>query len=152
MMQPQIFRQFGKWTVFVLMFISLGCLAMLVYAADNDDKEMTIITACVLVALQVCLTLFYQLTITVTEERVSFRMGIGLIGQSYNIKEIQSCQAIKSSLLYGFGIHWFPKGIIYNVSGVSVIELRFKNRRSVVRIGTDRPEEVAQLINSLITA
>jgi len=147
-MQPQIFRQFGKGIVFFLMLVSLCCLAMLVYAAD---KEVTIITTCALVALQVCLALFYQLTITVTEERVSFRMGIGLIGKSYNINEIQSCQAIKSSLLYGFGIHWFPKGIIYNVSGISVIELRFRNCRSVVRIGTDRSEEVARLINNLIT-
>jgi len=150
-MQPQIFRQFGKWTVFVLMLVSVCCLVLLVSAADNDSKEVTIITTCALVALQVCLALFYQLTITVTEERVSFRMGIGLIGKSYNIHEIQSCRAVKSSLLYGFGIHWFPKGIIYNVSGVSVIELRFKNRRSVVRIGTDRPEEVTRLINNLIT-
>jgi hypothetical protein len=100
--------------------------------------------------LQVCLALFYQLTITVTEEKVSFRMGMGVIGKSYNIDEIQSCRAVKNNPLYGLGIHWFPKGILYNVSGLNAIELRFKNRRSVVRIGTDRSEEIARLINSLL--
>ena len=148
-MQPQIFRQFGRWTVMILMLASLFCLAMLIYVADIDASEVIIMTIA-LVALQVCLALFYQLTITVTAETVSFRMGIGLIGKSYNINEIQSCLAVKNNLLYGLGIHWFPQGIIYNVSGISAIELRFKNRRSVVCIGTDRPEEVARLINSLI--
>jgi hypothetical protein len=148
-MQPQIFRQFGKWTVFVLMFVSVCCLASLIFVADNDANAVITMT-CVLIVLQVCLALFYQLTITVTEEKVSFRMGMGVIGKSYNIDEIQSCRAVKNNPLYGLGIHWFPKGILYNVSGLNAIELRFKNRRSVVRIGTDRSEEIARLINSLL--
>ena len=41
-------------------------------------------------------------------------------------------------------------GWLYNVSGLQAIELTFKNRKSVVRIGTDKPEEVALEINKLI--
>jgi len=148
-MQPQSFRQFGKGIVFILMIASV-CVLHAIITKDDSNSYTTTTLICTLVTLQVCLVLFYQLTITVTEETVSFRMGIGLIGKSYSIREIQSCQTVKNSLLYGLGIHWFPKGIIYNISGINAIELRFKNRRSVVRIGTDRPEEVARLINSLL--
>ena len=41
-------------------------------------------------------------------------------------------------------------GWLYNVSGLKAIELRFKHKPSVVRIGTDNPHEISQLIQSLI--
>jgi hypothetical protein len=41
-------------------------------------------------------------------------------------------------------------GWLYSVSGLKAIELQFKNRKSVIRIGTDNPEEIADLVNSLI--
>jgi hypothetical protein len=96
------------------------------------------------------MALFYQLTITVTEETVSFRMGIGLIRKSYRISNIESCNSVQNNLLLGLGIHYFMGGVLYNVSGRKAIELHFKNHRKVVRIGTDRPEEIAKLINLLI--
>lgn len=41
-------------------------------------------------------------------------------------------------------------GWLYNVSGLKAIELRFKHKISVVRIGTNNPDEISQLIQSLI--
>lgn len=148
-MQPQIFRQSGKWMIFILMIASLFCLNAIVNTLAENSVGLAILIG-VLIVLQVCLALFYQLTITVTEETISFRMGIGLIGKSYRISDIQSCNAVQNNLLLGLGIHYFMGGVLYNVSGRKAIELHFKNHRKVVRIGTDRPEDIARLINSLI--
>jgi hypothetical protein len=41
-------------------------------------------------------------------------------------------------------------GWIYNVSGLKAIELQFYNKSSVVRIGTNRPEEISEIVNGLI--
>jgi hypothetical protein len=148
-MQPQIFRQSGKWMIFILMIASLFCLNAIINTLADNGVGLTILIG-VLIVLQVCMALFYQLTITVTEETVSFRMGIGLIRKSYRICDIQSCNAVQNNLLLGLGIHYFMGGVLYNVSGRKAIELHFKNRNKVVRIGTDRPEEIAKLINLLI--
>lgn len=43
-----------------------------------------------------------------------------------------------------------PSGWLFNVSGLKAIELRFKHKTSVVRIGTNNPDEISQLIQSLI--
>jgi len=43
-----------------------------------------------------------------------------------------------------------PNGWLYNVSGLGAVELAFKNRNSIVRIGTNNPELVSQTVNGLI--
>lgn len=43
-------------------------------------------------------------------------------------------------------------GWFYNVSELKAVELQFNNRESIIRIGTNKPDEVSQLIQSLIAA
>ena len=93
---------------------------------------------------------FYQLTIIVDSSNVSFKLGIGLVRKSYKISDLKSCKPVTNSALNGIGIRMLSNGWLYNVTGLKAIELQFKNRKSVIRIGTDRPEEISELIQSLI--
>jgi hypothetical protein len=77
-------------------------------------------------------------------------MGIGLIKKNYPISDIKSVQKVKNNLLYGWGIRVIPGGWLYNVSGFYAIELRFHSSDKVIRIGTDKPEEVCKLCQTLI--
>jgi hypothetical protein len=79
-------------------------------------------------------------------------MGIGLVSRKYRIEEIKSCKAVKNPILAGVGIRLISNGWLYNVSGSYAVELAFKNRKSIVRIGTDQPEKVAEEINRLINS
>jgi hypothetical protein len=97
-----------------------------------------------------CGLTFYNLTIIVDDKTVSFKLGVGLVRKSYKISDLKSCTAVTNSVLYGIGIRLLPNGWLYNVSGFKAIELQFKNRKSIVRIGTDKPEEISGLIQSLI--
>ena len=72
------------------------------------------------------------------------------MGKSYKISDIKYCRTVSNSVINGIGIRMLPNGWLYNVSGLKAIELQFKNRKSVIRIGTDKPDEISQLIQSLI--
>ena len=96
------------------------------------------------------LLFFYKLTICIDSKKVSFQLGVGWFGRSYPLSEIKSCKPVRNSIFYGIGIRLIPGGWLYNVSGFKAIELKFHNRRKVVRIGTDKPEEVADLVESAI--
>ena len=50
----------------------------------------------------------------------------------------------------GVGIRMLSNGWLYNVSGLKAVELQFNNRKSIIRIGTNKPDEISQLIQSLI--
>lgn len=102
------------------------------------------------VILFFALLCFHNLTITIDDTSVSFKLGIGLINKRYKIKNIKSCKPISYSIFRGFGIRVFPNGVLYNVSGLKAIELQFYDRNTVVQIGTNQPEEITQLIQSLI--
>jgi hypothetical protein len=76
-------------------------------------------------------------------------LGVGLFGKTYKLNQIESCSPIKNSPIFGIGIRIIPNGWLYNVTGTSAIELRFKGKSSVVRIGTNIPDEICKAVNSI---
>lgn len=148
-METKKYYQFGTFTVAVLLPILLFFTFKLIHSADTRGPETTIFIIIVLIFL-IALLIFYQLTIIVDNTAVSFKLGIGLIGKSYKISDIKSCSPVKNSPFLGFGIKMLRNGWLYNVSGLGAIELQFYHKSSVVRIGTNRPEEISEVINRLI--
>lgn len=94
-----------------------------------------------------CFACFNKITITITETTFSFVMGMGLVKKSYALKDIKTCTSHKNSIINGWGIRVIQGGWLYNVSGFHSIELRFKDNEKVIRIGTDKPDEVSAYIN-----
>ena len=138
--------QFGTFIVIVFLPIIAFLLYQLLKIGFNEAMPQLTLGG-VLVTLIICLFFFYQLTIMVDDEHVSFKMGIGWFGRKYKIDEIMSCEAVKNSIWYGIGIRILPKGMLYNVSGLSAIEIKLKNKKSFVRIGTNKADEIAAYIN-----
>jgi hypothetical protein len=83
--------------------------------------------------------LFGSLTVIVDDRRVSWRFGVGLIRKSLPVAAVLSFSAVRNPWYYGWGIHRVPRGWLYNVSGLSAVELVLDDGRRV-RIGTDEPE------------
>jgi len=149
-MEPKTFKQFGTVSVAILLPLFLFFIGLLIIKSGFKSDPSVVILSFVAITFLICLLVFYQITITVDASSVSFKLGIGLFGKQYRISDIQSCKAVKNSAFVGIGIRMLPNGWLYNVSGLYAVELQFKNRSSVVRIGTDKPDEVAAAINSLI--
>lgn len=94
--------------------------------------------------------LFHSLTVVVTDEVIEIRFGPGLIRKTYPMSGLISCNIVRNSWLYGWGIHWCGKaGWLYNVSGFDAVEIVFKDGKKA-RIGTDAPRELAAAINEHI--
>lgn len=149
-METKKFTQFGTVSVIIMLPVLLLFTALLIKSGVRNNPAFYIQIFLVLTFF-ICLLIFYKLTIIVDAEKVSFKFGIGLIGKSYKISEIKSCKSVSNPLFYGIGIRILPNGRLYNVTGLKAVELQFKYSTSVVRIGTNRPDEISQLIQSLIT-
>lgn len=149
-METKTYRQFGTFSVVVLLPLTLIFAALMIKSGFSPDP-VTIIQFFVFITLLICLLLFYQLTIRIDQNSLSFSLGFGLAGKKYRLSEIKSCKPVKNPALYGVGIRMIPNGWLYNVSGRGAIELKFKTGRPDVRIGTDKPDEIADLVNRLIS-
>ena len=147
-METKKFTQFGTFTV-ITMSILLIVFAVLLFIHGFLPDQETYLNVFLVLTAVVCLIIFYKMTITIDNESISFKLGIGLLGKSYKISDIQSCRSVKNSFIYGWGIHKIPKGWLYNVSGFNAIEITFKDTDKVVRIGTNKPDEIVELIKKI---
>jgi hypothetical protein len=143
------FTQFGTLSVTVLGAGLIFCIIMMIIIGP-EDLTVIGITGLVALILLICLLIFYNLTIYIDDSYVRFKMGIGLIAKQYPVADIKSCKAVRNNPFSGVGIRKISGGWLYNVSGLSAVELTFKSHKSIVRIGTDQPDEVAGAISRLI--
>jgi hypothetical protein len=148
-MTSKTYTQSGKFSVAILLPVLIFCIVMLVLTGF-DDLVPALVLIFVIVTFLVCLLIFYKLTIEIDNSYVGFKLGTGLVKRKFALKDIESCMPVKNSALYGIGIRLIPEGWLYNVSGRFAIELIFKNKKSKIRIGTDKPEEVAETINKFL--
>jgi hypothetical protein len=150
-METKKYTQRGTFSIIVLTpFLIMSLVLILI----TGFKDLMIFSLLLFIALTflICLLIFYKLTIYIDNNSISFKLGIGLISRKYLLSEILSCRPVKNNPVYGIGIRLIPQGWLYNVSGLDAVELTFKNKKSKVRIGTDKPDEISQHINKLITS
>jgi hypothetical protein len=148
-METRKFTQFGTFSVVIMLPLLILFSALLIKAVLSNTPDYYIHIFLVLTFL-ICLLIFYKLTIIVDNANVSFKLGIGLVRKTYKIEDLKSCKSVTNSALNGIGIRMLSNGWLYNVSGFKAIELQFVNKKSVVRIGTNNPDEISQLVQSLI--
>ena len=148
-METKKYTQFGTFPV-MLMFPLLIFFIVIILLSGFDNATEIIILSFLLITFLICLLIFYKLTIYVNNSHISFKLGTGLIHKEYPIADIESCSPVKNSFWYGIGIRLTPGGWLYNVSGLYAIELSFKNKKSKIRIGTNKPEEISQTINKIL--
>jgi len=103
------------------------------------------IAIAVVILLVLCLAMFGSLTVVVTEQLLRVRFGPGPIGRTFPASAIQRATIVRNPWYYGWGIRWFPRGWLFNVSGLDAVELVMLDGR-VYRIGTDEPRELLAAI------
>jgi hypothetical protein len=148
-METKKYTQFGTFLVIIMFPLLIMFMVMLFKSGFKNDWECYIHLFLVFTLL-ISLLIFYKLTITINNTTVAFKLGVGWIGKSYKISDIKSCKTVSNSPINGIGIRMLSNGWLFNVSGFKAIELQFNNKKSVVRIGTNKPDEISQLIQSLL--
>jgi hypothetical protein len=103
------------------------------------------VAVAVLILLLAGLGLFATLTVKVDDRLIEIRFGPGVVRKGFPLKDVAACRAVKNPWYYGWGIHLSQRGWVYNVSGLSAVELRMENGRTY-RIGTDDAEGLVKAI------
>lgn len=93
--------------------------------------------------------LFGSLTVTIDDERIRLAYGVGLIHKSFALDDIESAERVRNPWYYFWGIRWYGRGILYNVSGLDGVLIGMSGDREA-RIGTDEPEALEAAIRAAI--
>lgn len=131
------------------LIIGLVGIGIAVFLALMLTGAVSALVAGVCFALIVALFLFATLTVEVSDEKFSFRFGIGLIGKSVPIADIDHCAISSFSWYYGWGIRYTPRGWLYCVSGLTAVTLELKNGKAI-QVGTDDAEGLASAVTNAI--
>lgn len=131
----------------ILAIIILIAVAMVVSALFYPNPAL-ILTA---VFLFVLIVLFSSLTVTADEHALMLYFGPGVIRRSFKYSDIESISRVKNRWYWGWGIRWFGRGWLYNVSGLDAVELKLKTGK-LVRIGTDEPDQLARFVGERLKA
>jgi len=143
------YTQYGTFSIIAMVIAIIFCTGLLLITGLNEIIPVLIVGFVVL-TLIMCLLIFYKLTITIDDEYLSFKLGIGLIRRQFRLSDIESCSPVRNSAIWGIGIRKIPGGWLYNVTGMEAIELTFKNSKRKIRIGTDRPVEIAGEVSNRV--
>jgi hypothetical protein len=94
--------------------------------------------------------LFSTLTVKVGKEELCFYFGPGFWTRRIPLRDITSVQSVRNSVWHGWGIRYTPHGWLYNVSGLRAIEVTTEDE--VLRVGTDKPDELKQPLEDAIAS
>ena len=90
---------------------------------------------------------FCSSVVEIANGQLSVRYGPGWINRKIAIRDIVSGGIVVSPFAYGWGVRREGRGYSWRLSQAAAVELQLRNRRRV-RIGTDRPFELIEAINS----
>ena len=132
-------------------FIKFPSLAILALAwgfrAEPVLALILISVALLLFAIALCFG-----TLTVEDDGDALAIGYGplpLFRARFAYTAIASAQKDRTSILDGWGVHWFPgRGLTYNLWGFDCVRLVVQGK--TIRIGSDDVDNLVQFLNSRI--
>lgn len=144
-------KQFGRAMFFIAIGVGLlvACLAgFLVLTAGAAVRGAAFWLPMILAAVVVLAVLFgfSSLCVTVTDERVSWQFGPGLLRFSTPVREIVQAERAHPSWVYGIGIRITPRGWLYNVASGNAVAIT--TAKKTVLVGTDDPDGLMRAIEA----
>lgn len=155
MLKPDIMERVYEerqlaWYLIVL-FDSIFLLLLLAYFYEWGNHPISLIGLSVYAVIYLLIAaLFYQMKTQVTLTKIIVSFGIGWITKSINIEKLESVKVVRNNWYDGLGIKVIKNGMLYNIQGLDAIELKFKNKKNIIRIGSSDPERLKQEIDSML--
>ncbi|MCB0666254.1 MAG: hypothetical protein KDC80_10545 [Saprospiraceae bacterium] len=145
--------EYFQWNWFLI--IGLGAVVIFLSMRLNDPATPPLpfyATMLIQILLILIPLMFYGLRTTINDDTIQLKYGIGIITINFSISEIQSVRPVRNPWYYGIGIRVIPGGMLYNAHGLDAVEIRFKSRKSKVRIGSGEPEILKYEIEKRLAA
>ena len=146
MTEPAIYRHTQVGTT-IWLFLIIAFLGSIVAVAFAGIAVMLIVAITGLFLFLIGWILG-SLTVAIAGGNLSWWFGPGFWKKRVAIDEIESCEAVRNRWWWGWGIRYYGKGWLYNVSGLDAVEMTLKTGKSI-RIGTDEPEALVAAIRSI---
>jgi len=136
--------QYG--TLVSLVFLTTGILIAVV--AQRILVEDRAPSAILMIGIYlVGLVMFYSFTIEISDEKLKFWFGIGIIQKTIALNEIQTIKEIYNPWYYFGGIKLIPGGWYYAIAPGTAVEIELRNGR-IVQLGTNQPVQLHQAIET----
>jgi len=131
----------------IAMALVVAALVLFMVPVPPGEEAGRWIVAGTCAVLLLAAWFFRSLTITVRDGLLAWSFGPGVIRKSVPVAEIAQLEPTRTSILAGWGIHWTPRGWLYNVSGKEAVRIGLKSGRHFL-LGTDEPERLIQAIRA----
>lgn len=132
------------WAIIISLLLAAAGLYPLLSSMEIASVPSVLVWVTLFSMLQ-----FASMTVVLENRRIRFYFGMGLIRKSVDLAQIVDYRQVKNPWRYGWGIHVFPGGTLYNVSGFAALELTLTNGRRI-RIGTDEPQVLSRALERVI--
>jgi hypothetical protein len=136
--------QFGTLTIIILLVVGLLIVPIIWSMIDEGRLLAAIVTIALYLPV---LALFYALTVQISDGKLKFWFGIGLVSKTYSLNEIQSTKEVKDPWYYLWGVKSIPGGWLYAIAPGHALEIVFKNGK-IVHLGTNQSKELKKAIDA----
>lgn len=128
-------------------FIMCGAISVVVFTALYQNRTGLEGVAISFLIMGLILLFFYNLTIKVNHEKITWTFGIGLINKQLEISQVKSTRIVENPWYCGWGIRMMSEGTLYNISGFQAVNLELKDGTHI-RLGTDEPQQLKAAIDA----
>jgi hypothetical protein len=125
----------GTFRIIVIAFL----VVVAVISAASGEAAAVVVVLFVAAIVGAALVVFGRLTVEVTEEGLNAFFGWGWPRRTLTWDKATATRIVRNRWWYGFGIRWFPGGMLWNVWTLDAVEFDLDSGRKF-RVGTDEPE------------
>jgi hypothetical protein len=97
------------------------------------------------VVMSISAVVFSSLTIRVEAGRLAWHFGPGIAKKSVPLATIAHTELTTTTILNGWGIHYTPRGWLYNVGGRRAVLVKLRDGSQFL-LGSDEPEMLERAI------
>lgn len=126
----------------VIFAIMSATFLLLMNATADPGKEPTTF---IYVIIGVVALLFSTLTISVNDKHISWFFGPRFWRKSVDVQQVKSAKIVRTKWYYGLGIRLIPTGWLYNVSGLTAVELTLADGTAIT-LGTNDADNLLEAI------
>ncbi|GGI77992.1 hypothetical protein GCM10009332_14240 [Shewanella gelidii] len=127
------------------MLAIIGIVSLLLLLASFSKPNEP--TGYIFILFAIIAILFSSLTISVENGKILWFFGPRFWNKSLEISQIESARVIETKWYNGLGIRLISTGWLYNVSGLTAVELKLKDG-TIISLGTDDADNLVQAINA----
>lgn len=145
------FKEFQFAKIIFMIAIPAQAFLLIMFIAQAGTRPMNLAEFAIANSTFVVIyLLFYGMNTTVDDQSIRISYGIGLITKKINLVDLNAVSVVSNPWYYGWGIRFIPNGMLYNISGSAGIELTFKQRSKIIRIGSANAESLARAVSAFI--